>query len=281
MLNFLAMAPRFSGIFIGIVLVVGMIVVSASVLFGEERPHPSLVDPAITKCTVCHTSLGAAHTEGASNEDCLTCHTFLMRSRKTFLIVEQRQQAEELDDLQRGDRPGIEGAQRGASDTSVPRDAGAARSDPPAVESVAVPAGDHASSAAAALPPTSPPARQDPTLASGDAASTGQIYAEGLAAFNRSDFDHAFNTWRAMLNGSPDHYALQVEVDSLFVSAQSTVARYGDHSLFVVKKDDLYWVFSGLFTTQEIAIEALKLLPGPLRQGGAFPIKVSEIMSRH
>jgi septal ring-binding cell division protein DamX len=115
-------------------------------------------------------------------------------------------------------------------------------------------------------------------MVSGDADDTMHLYVEGMAAFNREDFDRAFHTWWSMLTASPDHFVLQVEVDTFLASAQATVAKYGDHSLYVVKKDDLHWVFSGLFETRAKAIEALKLLPEPLRQGGAFPIAVRQIV---
>jgi len=243
------MVPRFSGIFIGVVLVVGTIVVPASVLSGEERRHPSLVDPATTKCTVCHMNVGGpTHTEAISSRICLSCHTFVMRSKKTFLIVEDSQQSRDVDAVQ------------------VPVKTGAgvalARPTPPA----AVP------------PPAGPPEGQDPVIVSGDGDDSGDLYAEGMTAFNRAEFDRAYDTWRLMLTDKPDHFALQIEVDTYFVSVQSTIARYGDHSLYVVKKDDLYWVFSGLFATRAKAIEALKLLPEPLRRNGAFPVAVRQIL---
>ncbi len=116
---------------------------------------------------------------------------------------------------------------------------------------------------------------------SSDADDTGHLFAEGMAAFNRADFDSAFDTWWLMLNERPDHFVLQVEMDTYLVSAQSTIARYGDHSLYVVKKDDRYWVLSGLFATRAKATEALRLLPKPLRQGGAFPIAVRQIVPQN
>lgn len=230
-------------------LVAGVIVIPTSALSTEERPHPSLVDPAITKCTVCHTSLGAAHTAGASIEDCLSCHEFVMRSKKTFLVVEDPQ-------------PGV-------IDAPIP-----ATTDTEVMTS-------HSPPAAETAPTTDPTEEPLPMIMGGETPRSRDLYGDGMAAFNNGEFDHAFDTWRAMLTGSPDYFALQVEVDSLFVSAQSTFARYGDHSLFIVKKDDLYWVFSGLYSSQEKAIEALHLLPESLRQGGAFPVAVRQIVPRH
>ena len=247
-LNSLALVQLFWSIFRAIVLVVGMIVISTSELSGEERSHPSLVDPAITKCTVCHKNLGTTHPEAASGQDCLSCHTFVMRSKKTFLMVDDSQRSRDKDDKQ------------------AP------------VETVAEVAAAPTAPSESALLSTGPPERQDPVIVSGDADDTGHLYVEGMAAFNRADFDRAFHTWWLMLTASPDHFVLQVEVDTFLASAQATVAKYGDHSLFVVKKDDLYWVFSGLFVTQAQAAEAVRSLPEPLRQGGAFPIAVRQIV---
>jgi hypothetical protein len=274
------MVLRRSNFLRGIVLVAGMIVVSASVLSGEELSHPSLVDPAITKCTVCHTSLGATHFGGVSGQDCLSCHTFVMKSKKTFLIVEDSQRLRDRDDMQAPVEMGGGDIKQGENDTLAPQKTDAARSDPPPEELVVEVAVVRPTPSAPTLPPTGPPEMQDPAIVSSDADDTGHLYAEGMAAFNRADFESAFHAWRLMLNDKPDHFVLQVEMDTYLVSAQSTVARFGDHSLYVVKKDDLYWVFSGLFATRAKAIEALRLLPEPLRQGGAFPIAVRQIISQ-
>jgi len=258
-----------SSLFRGIVLVAGVIVISASALAGEERPHPSLVDPAITKCTVCHTNLSAVHAGGASSENCLSCHTMVKKSKKTYLIVDDGQP--ELTD--EALPPVSRGGESEPGEDQTPRSPTAAgQPDPPAVETIAV---------VAAAQPTDQSENLNLVTGSGDAADTGRLYSEGMAAFNRGDFDDAFHAWRLMFTGSPDLYALQIEVDTLFVSAQSTLARYRDHSLYIVKKDDLYWVFSGLFTSEAKAAEALKLLPEALRQGGAFPIEVRQIAPPH
>ena len=278
MLRSLEMVQHGSSPLRGIVLVVGMIVVSASALSGEELSHPSLVDPAITKCTVCHKSLGAAHSGGTSGDDCLSCHTFVQRSKKTFLIVEDSQRSKNLDDTQEAVETGVEVIKQGETNTPVPQNTGAARPEPPPVETVAEIAVARPAPSATALLSTGPPERQDPVIVSGDADDTVHLYVEGMAAFNRADFDRAFQTWWSMLTASPDHFVLQVEVDTFLASAQATLANYGDHSLYVVKKDDLHWVFSGLFATRARASEALKLLPEPLRQGGAFPIAVRQIV---
>ena len=278
MLNSPKMAQHRSSLLRGIVLVAGMIVVSAPVLSGKELSHPSLVDPAITKCTVCHTNVGATHPEGVLGQDCLSCHTLVKRSKKTFLIVEDGQQPTGTVAMQVPVETGVGETERRESDTLVAPDTRSARSESPPVETVATVTVARPATSAPPLPPTGSPERQDPALVSGDADDTGHLFAEGMAAFNRADFDSAFDTWWLMLNERPDHFVLQVEMDTYLVSAQSTIARYGDHSLYVVKKDDRYWVLSGLFATRAKAIEALKLLPRPLRQGGAFPIAVSQIV---
>ena len=278
MLNSLKMAQHRSSLLRGIVLVAGMIVVSASVLSGKELSHPSLVDPAITKCTVCHTNVGETHPEGTLGQGCLSCHTLVMRSKKTFLIVEDNQQSTDMVAMQVPVETGVGETERRESDTPVPPNTRSARPEPPPVETIAEVAVARPAASAPPPPPAGSPERQDPAIVSGDADDTGHLYAEGMAAFNRADFDSAFHTWWLMLNERPDHFVLQVEMDTYLVSAQSTIARYGDHSLYVVKKDDRYWVLSGLFATRAEAIEALRLLPKSLRQGGAFPIMVRQIV---
>ena len=155
----------------------------------------------------------------------------------------------------------LETSNKERNDTPAPPKTDAARSDPPAGRNGCRVVADRAPDPISASSSTDGPVRnagsRDRERRCDD---TGHLYAEGMAAFNRADFDDAFHAWRLMLNDKPDHFVLQVEMDTYLVSAQSTVARYGDHSLYVVKKDDLYWVFSGLFATRAKAIEALRLL---------------------
>ena len=99
-----------------------------------------------------------------------------------------------------------------------------------------------------------------------------------MREFNRGDFDSAFQTWSSMLADNPDHFTLQVEVDTYFITVQSTIARYGNHSLYVLKNDNLYFVYSGIFATLAEANDALSLLPEPLQRGGAFPVAVRTIV---
>lgn len=277
----LAMARKHPCLLRGIVLVVGVILIPALTISAEERSHPSLVDPAITKCTVCHTSLGATHSGGASSEGCLSCHTFVKRSKKTYLVVEEDRQLAGMDDLQETVKTGDEGIKRPDNEIADPPDTGAARSEAPSVETVAVIAGEKTTTPGTGLPSTSPSAGQESLIVSDDSASTWKLYTEGMVAFDGGDFNRAFGTWWSMLSSRPDDWAVQVELDTYLASAQSTLASYREHSLYVIKKDGFHWVLSGLFATRAQAIEALRTLPEPLRQGGAFPIAIREIMSRH
>jgi len=264
----------------GMALIAGVIAVFASTLGAGERPHPSLVDPAITKCMVCHNSLGAAHPERVSSEDCLTCHTIFVRSKKTFLMVEESQAAADMDDLQVSKEIAVGDNERGKLDTPARPDTVAARSQAPSVEAVAVIAERQAIPSTTGPSPTSAPATEDPMIVGDDAASVEQLYAEGMAAFNRADFERAFGAWWLMLSSRPEYWVIQVEMDTYLVSAQTTLASYGEHSLYVIKKDGYHWVLSGLFATRAEAIEALELLPASLRKGGAFPIRIREIMTQ-
>jgi len=278
MLNFVQMIEHGCHRLGGIVLVVGMAIVSVTALSGEERAHPSLVDPVITKCTVCHKDVGGTHPVSASQQACLNCHRFEKRAKKTILIVEDAPRARDADDVQRAVETSGGESEREGQDSPVAPDRTAPRSDPTPAAPIDEIAPVRPRPVPVARSETSPPERKETVVESGGADSAGRLYAEGMAAFNRGDFNLAFQTWRLMFADKPDHYVVQVEVDTYLESAQSTVATYGGHSLYVLKKDDLYWVFSGFFATQAEAIEALRLLPEPLRQGGAFPIEVRQIL---
>jgi len=251
------------------VLVVCSVFVPAVSLFGEERSHPSLVDPAITKCTVCHTAVASTHPGIAASQGCLSCHTFIEKSGKTLLIVEANSLPPGVDEsMARNDSVTgdfkQEGGKGGAPPEETPR--GSQPSAPPA---------DTAAAAASVV--EHQPSSTVRASEGGGAARSGGSYRDGMQEFNRGDFDSAFQTWSSMLADNPDYFTLQVEVDTYFITVQSTIARYGDHSLYVLKKDDLYIVYSGLFATLSEANGALKLLPEPLQRGGAFPVSVRRI----
>lgn len=280
MLNSVEMALHGFNRVAGVVLVVGMSFISDRAVSGEERSHPSLVDPAITKCAVCHRDVSSTHSASASGQACLSCHTFETRAEKTFLVVEERPPSQDAGEEQIEVDTSVGSVERGQEDIPVPLGVAGTESESPPVETIYEIAPVRPSPATAALSETSPSEEQGPAIVSGDEDPTGRLYAEGMAAFNRGDFDRAFQTWRSMLADKTDYHVVQIEVDTYLESAQLTVATYGDHSLYVLKKDDLYWVFSGVFATRARAFEALRLLPEPLRQGGAFPIAVRQILPR-
>ena len=278
MLHSPAVIQNFCSQLRGPVFVVGSLVLSASFLPGVERPHPALVDPAETKCMVCHKDVMATHSVSASGQDCLTCHNFVKKAKKTYLIEEYSPMAPATENS-----PPVVAAASGGTDRSqdAPPDSpegGTAASHPLPVATAAEEAPVQPTPSVPVAPSPEPAERHETANTGNDLDEVSRQHAEGLAAFNNAEFDRAFHLWSAMLADEVDHWILQVEVDTHISTAQSTVARYGDQKLYVVKKDDLYWVFSGLFATRTEAIEALKLFPGSLRQGGAFPIKVRQLM---
>ena len=245
--------------------IVGIAVVGAAVTSGNERPHPTLVDPATTRCTVCHTTVATTHVDEAMRgRPCLDCHTF-NETRDGTSLTAQAAGANVV---------------RSAAPVSAPDRA--QTSTPPDTTAVSAGAvGGAPSEAPADAPPRagSPTSAATAPIAAGPAGDrTQQLYVDGLQAFNRGRFDEAFDTWRVMLVGNPDAWVLQVEIDSLVTSAQSTLARYGDHGLYVVKRGDLHYVLSGVFASENAAGAALRDLPQPLRSGGAFPIRAREIL---
>lgn len=269
MLDFVKMDKYFPERLGGVVLVVCTIIVPAAGLFGEERSHPSLVDPSITKCTVCHSEVAQTHSEISASQGCLSCHTIIEKSGKTLLIVEGDHLPPRVHEptatnasadrwLEQEGRGGVE-----------PPKAPAEGSQPqPAANDLAAAGG------VAEVPLSS----SGSASAEGGTVHSGSPYEAGMREFNRGDFDSASAAWSLMLAENLDHFTLQVEVDTYFITVQSTIARYGDHSLYVLKKDNLYFVFSGLFATHAEANDALKMLPEPLQRGGAFPVAVRHIM---
>jgi len=251
--------------------IVGIAVVGAAVASGNERPHPTLVDPATTRCTVCHTTVATTHVDEATRgRPCLDCHAFNETHDGTSLTAQAA------------------GANVVRSVAPEPAPDRAQTSTPPDNTAVAAGAvGGAPSEAPAEAPPMagsptagSPTSAATAPIAAGPASDrTQQLYVDGLQAFNRGRFDEAFDTWRVMLVGNPDAWVLQVEIDSLITSAQSTLARYGDHGPYVVPKGDLHYVLSGVFASENAAGAALRDLPQPLRSGGAFPIRAREILA--
>jgi hypothetical protein len=269
MLNSVEMVQYFSKLLGGAVLVVCTVFVPAASLFGEERSHPSLVDPAITKCTVCHTTVASTHPGIAASEGCLSCHTLIGKSGKTVLVVEANRQSLGVADPVPIAGPAGNGITKERGEGDAPPDETARSSQPrPSVDAAA-----EAASAA-----EQPHSSKAVASAGGGAVLSGDSHEAGMREFNRGEFDSAFQTWSSMLADNPDHFTLQVEVDTYFITVQSTIARYGNHSLYVLKNDNLYFVFSGLFATLAEANDALKLLPEPLQRGGAYPVAARQIV---
>ncbi len=270
MLNSVEMVQYFSKVLGGAVLVVCTVFVPAAILFGEERSHPSLVDPAITKCTVCHTSVASTHPGIAASQGCLSCHTLIEKSGKTLLIVEANSLPPGVDEPM---------ARNGSANGAFKQEGGEGGAPPEETVRPSQPSPPPADTAAAAASVVEhQPSSTVRTSEGGGTVRSGGSYDDGMQEFNRGDFDSAFQTWSSMLADNRDHFTLQVEVNTYFITVQSTIARYGDHSLYVLKKADLYVVFSGLFSTLAEAKEALKLLPEPLQRGGAFPVAARQIV---
>jgi len=263
------MVHYFSNLLGGIVFVVCAVFLPAASLFGEERSHPSLVDPAITKCTVCHTTVASTHPGIAASQGCLSCHTLIEKSGKTLLIVEADSLPPGVDEPMARDHSVTEGFKREGGEGGAPPEETARGSQP------SPPPADTAAAAASVV--EHQPSSTVRTSEGEGAVRSGGSYRDGMQEFNRGDFDSAFQTWASMLADNPNHFTLQVEVDTYFITVQSTIARYGDHSLYVLKKDNLYFVFSGLFATLAEANDALKLLPEPLQRGGAFPVATRQL----
>lgn len=274
MLNSVEMFLHGSNRLAGIVLVVGTGIVAATAVSGEERPHPSLVDPGDTKCAVCHKDVASTHSASASQQACLSCHSLEKRGKKTILIVPDTPRSSDPVEVPAAE----ENVVGDPEDSPAVAATTVTRSDAQPVEPVDEIQPVRPEPAVVAVSEAGSPENRASPVSEGGAASAGHLYAEGMAAFTASDFDRAFQIWRSMLADKLDHYVVQVEVDTYLQTAQSTVAAYGDNSLYVLKKDDLYWVFSGFFATRAQAADALKSLPEALRRGGAFPISVRQIL---
>lgn len=236
---------------------------------SQDRPHPTLVDAATTRCTVCHSAVAATHVgEEIRGRPCLDCHAFNATRDGTSLTA-QAAGATVVRPADAVTGPQVDHTSPRPDTTPVVESAGTQPTS--AVPPASGPSGSATSApAAAAVAPFTPGAAGD---------RTRQLYLDGLHAFNRGRFEEAFETWRVMLAGNSGSWVLQVEIDSLLTSVQSTLARYGDHGLYVVKKGDLHYVLSGVYGSSGDAVNALRDLPEALRSGGAFPIEIREILA--
>ena len=62
-------------------------VVAVAVGAAAAGQHPSLVDPAKTRCTTCHDDLLAKKVVHPATEDCLACHEFGKRDTTTVVSL--------------------------------------------------------------------------------------------------------------------------------------------------------------------------------------------------
>ena len=220
---------------------------TVAVLAGEEILHPTLIDPAKTKCMVCHPQLEAPHGADAMRRGCLSCHTFVLKADATYLVTgddakNKPARVEPPNTTVGGQESGSDLRMGGASPTAVPANAGIAR-----------PSG------------WDRPENQE------------ALYEKGLAAFERRDFAAALESWRAMFESAPTSYTVQIAVNRYLASADEVIRNYVADRLFIVQVDDRYFVLAGLYPLRSEAERKLASLPEPLRQGGAYCVAVKDL----
>lgn len=263
----------------GIVLLTAVSHFTARPVQSEERPHVSLIDPTRTECTVCHEPLSEAAHLTVSAGGCLDCHMFVKKADMTFVEIERDRGPEE--------RPVVGRQADAAVEVTDPTRRGTGNPPPP-VESRPAPSG-----VAGSLPTNGRPMSGESSSSTTQRGASGgerpqhssqspgpsrDLYATGMEAFRNGQFESAFASWQAMIELHSDEYTIQVEIDRHLASVRDVFAQYGQWRLFVVVKDELYWVFAGLFASQAQAETALGVLPEPLRKGGAFPVAVEALV---
>jgi len=210
---------------------------TVAVLPGEEILHPTLIDPAKTKCMVCHPQLEAPHGADAMQRGCLSCHTFILKADATYLVTAGE---DARNTPARVEPPNARVGEQGrgselqlseASPTAVPTDAGTPK-----------PSGSDM------------PENQE------------ALYEKGLAA--------SLGSWRAMFESAPTSYTVQIAVNRYLASADEVITDYAADRLFIVQVDDHYYVLAGLYPTRAEAERKLASLPEPLRRGGAYCVAV-------
>ena len=88
-------------------LTAAVIVCSPQLLHADQgRHHPSLVDPAITKCRVCHEYLKSDDHAGVDERNCLECHSFVKREMRTFVVLTEHLSAEASTEVSGSDEAG-------------------------------------------------------------------------------------------------------------------------------------------------------------------------------
>lgn len=244
-------------------------------LNGEERAHVTLVDPAMTKCTVCHKNVETTHEPEALGQGCLGCHGFVKREDGTYL-VDDRPAGDAAEALPGADRSTTTRLEVEAQDSGNV----GSRSEPPGEPKAHVPAGSVAPaepSRNAAAPVTGVAVGESPTKSEpGDLVSEQSLarYTAGLGAFRRGDMDAAFEEWEAMLGEAADQFTIQIAVDRLLESARLALEGYPDHALYVIPRGGVFYVMAGVFPSRASAAQGLARLPAELTRDGAFATAV-------
>lgn len=250
--------------------------VSASV---SEQEHVALVDPATTKCTVCHKRLEATHAPEALEEGCLRCHTFVKQEDATYLV--------DVDPASSGEQPTAraEPAETVSGEAATP-DGGSAgvRSEPPAAQPAPVaatsqPPATRPSSSARAAGSESQPRDPEALLQADHVRDESRaLYTAGMEAFHRGDVDAAFDSWWVMLEEAANQHTLQIAVDRHLESARHALETYPGHSLYVVPRSGAYYVLAGVYPSRAAAVEGLGRLPDALTRDGAFPVPIRSLV---
>lgn len=265
---------------VGLVWLAGLaVLVTWSSLAAEQTVHVTLVDPAITRCTVCHKSVEAAHPELKPEQDCLACHRFEQRDGNTYLVdarspdgvsgpVSPTPGETVVNQQITSSAGGVTGARAGEASAATsapvvaPPPSSAGREVPESAATIATRAPDRPRSAASGAP--------DELI---DDQSKAR-YASGLDAFRQGDVESAFQAWEMMLAEAADGYTLQIAVDRHLESARHALDTFPAHALYVVPRGGAYYVLSGVFPSRASAAEALGQLPNELTRDGAFPTAV-------
>jgi len=262
-----------------VTLLAGGILLLAWPLTSAERPHVSLVDPATTDCVVCHESLSKAiHAEVAATQ-CIDCHGFSRIAEATKVFVDRASLPDEPPVPVRRSPAAANrelGTERPTSGNPTDRTTDRMISAEPTASQEGIDSRD-------AVPSSSRGSKQSALNLSDSAggspipARSRERYAAALAAFRNGDFEAAVTSWREMLTDAVDFYTIQVEVDRQLDSVNRLFAEHRNQPLYVVIRQDLYWVCAGLFFSQADAERAIHELPDELRYGGAFPTPVKAL----
>lgn len=251
-------------------------------LGAEQRAHVALVDPATTKCTVCHKNVEATHQPEVLGQSCLACHGFAKRDDGTFLVddgpakgaVEPSTVPDRPATTKLGGGPPVGGEVGVRSEPPVEPRSHAPAIPPPVVE-------PSRSTSAPVVAPASgrPPGGEAAVAPPVDLVREQSLarYTTGLDAFRRGDEGAAFAAWDAMLDEAAGQYTIQIAVDRLLESARLALEAHPDHSLYVVPRRGAYYVLAGIFPSRASAAQGLARLPAELTRDGAFPTAVGDL----